>query len=100
MDFIMPKGRAIKEKKIVSISSKRQITIPLKFFSMLGFDDEAECVGRGNELVIRPIRSRAGGELEEQILRPKTAKFRADFDAETVGLSRLTSQKASKSFAV
>ena len=43
-------------KKIVSISSKRQITIPQKFFTALGFNDEAECVVRGNELVIRPVQ--------------------------------------------
>jgi len=55
-------------KKIVSISSKRQITIPQKFFSALGFNDEAECVVRGNELVIRPVQVASGGEFAEQIL--------------------------------
>jgi hypothetical protein len=43
-------------KKIISISSKRQLTIPQKFFDLLGFETEAECVFRGNELVIRPHR--------------------------------------------
>jgi hypothetical protein len=56
------------EKKIVSISSKRQLTIPQKFFTLLGFADEAECVCRGNELVIRPVRTSSGGEFAEQIL--------------------------------
>lgn len=55
-------------KKIVSISSKRQITIPQKFFTALGFNDEAECVVRGNELVIRPVQVTSGGEFAEQIL--------------------------------
>ena len=55
-------------KKIVSISSKRQITIPQKFFTALGFNDEAECVVRGNELVIRPVQVASGGEFAEQIL--------------------------------
>ena len=55
-------------KKIVSISSKRQITIPQKFFSALGFRDEAECIVRGNELVIRPVQVVNGGEFAEQIL--------------------------------
>lgn len=55
-------------KKIVSISSKRQITIPQKFFTALGFNDEAECVVRGNELVIRPVQTASGGEFAEQIL--------------------------------
>lgn len=56
------------EMKKVSISTKRQITIPQKFFTMLGFDTEAECVVRGNELVIRPARINSGGEFAEQIL--------------------------------
>ena len=68
MNTAVVKGGAKVDKKIVSISSKRQITIPQKFFSMLGFADEAECIVRGNELVIRPARTNAGGEFAEQIL--------------------------------
>ncbi len=62
------KGNAAMEKKIVSISTKRQITIPQKFFTLLGFDTEAECVVRGNELIIRPVKTNAGGEFAEYIL--------------------------------
>ena len=62
------RGNGVMENKRVSISSKRQITIPQKFFSMLGFDTEAECFVRGNELVIRPVKSQTGGEFAEQIL--------------------------------
>ena len=62
------KGNPIMDKKIVSISSKRQITIPQKFYTALGFTDEAECVIRGNELVIRHARMPSGGEFAEQIL--------------------------------
>ena len=36
------KGSVPMEMKKVSISAKRQITIPQKFFTMLGFDAEAE----------------------------------------------------------
>jgi len=61
-------GIPVSEKKRVRISSKRQITIPQKYFSMLGFEDTAECVVRGNELVIRPVRVSSGGEFSEQIL--------------------------------
>lgn len=68
MNTAAMKGGAIVDKKIVSISSKRQITIPQKFFVMLGFTDEAECIVRGNELVVRPTRQYAGGEFAEQIL--------------------------------
>lgn len=71
MSIVIMKGRIPMEMKKVSISSKRQITIPQKFFTMLGFDTEAECMVRGNELVIRPARSKrsnSGGEFAEQIL--------------------------------
>lgn len=69
MDTVMKGGGTMDmDRKIVSISSKRQITIPQKFFSLLGFTDEAECTVRGNELVIRPTRQTSGGEFAEQIL--------------------------------
>lgn len=68
MQTAMMKGSVPMEMKKVSISAKRQITIPQKFFTMLGFDTEAECMVRGNELVIRPAKTNAGGEFAEQIL--------------------------------
>ena len=55
-------------RKVLSISSKRQITIPQKFYQTLGFGDEAECIMRGDELIIRPVKTIAGGEFAEQIL--------------------------------
>ena len=68
------KGSAPMEKTKISISAKRQITIPQKFFTMLGFDTEAECIVRGNELVIRPVKNNTGGEFAEQILADLLAK--------------------------
>ena len=68
MPTMKMKGRVPMEIKKLSISVKRQITIPQKFFTMLGFDTEAECTVRGNELVIRPVRTNTGGEFAEQIL--------------------------------
>ena len=68
MNTAVTKGAGSMDIKKVSISAKRQITIPQKFFTLLGFDDEAECVVRGNELVIRPVRNNSGGEFVEQIL--------------------------------
>ena len=50
------------------VMAKGQITIPKKFYQTLGFGDEAECVMRGNELIIRPVKTVAGGEFAEQIL--------------------------------
>ena len=68
MPATMMKGSVPMEIKKVRISAKRQITIPQKFFTMLGFDAEAECMVRGNELVIRPAKTNTGGEFAEQIL--------------------------------
>ena len=62
------KGGSKMDRKVLSISSKRQITIPQKFYQLLGFGDEAECVLRGNELIIRTIKTVSGGEFAEQIL--------------------------------
>ncbi|WMJ22705.1 AbrB/MazE/SpoVT family DNA-binding domain-containing protein [Paludicola sp. MB14-C6] len=56
------------ERKIISISQKRQITIPQKYFEALGFDNEAECIYQNNTLIIRPIKDNIGGEFAEQIL--------------------------------
>ncbi len=68
MNSLASKGGATMTSKKVTISAKRQITIPQKFFALLGFENEAECAIRGNELVLRPVRSNAGGEFAEQIL--------------------------------
>lgn len=65
---ITMKGGSVMDKKIINISSKRQITIPQKFFTSLGFGNVAECIIRGNELVIRPARVTSGGEFAEEIL--------------------------------
>lgn len=68
MPVAIERNRISSEMKKISISAKRQITIPQRFFSELGFDSEAECMVRGDELVIRPARSNTGGEFAEQIL--------------------------------
>lgn len=67
MNTVMKGGTVMTSKK-VTISAKRQITIPQKFFALLGFENEAECVIRGNELILRPVKSNSGGEFAEQIL--------------------------------
>ncbi len=54
--------------KRVSISSKRQITIPQVFFNALGFGNEAELIYKDNELIIRPAHHEMSSEFAEQIL--------------------------------
>ena len=73
MNNAIMKG-TIMDRKRVSISAKRQITIPQKFFSQLGFESEAECMIRGNEIVIRPVKQEMGGEFAEMILADLIAR--------------------------
>ena len=54
--------------KRISISVKRQLTIPLQYFEELGFGSEAYCEVVDNKLVIRPIKTEASGEFDEFIL--------------------------------
>ena len=56
------------EHKIISVSVKRQLTIPQKFFSALGFGNEAECIMQEDGLLIRPVRAADSNEFSEQIL--------------------------------
>ena len=62
------------QRKIISVSGKRQLTIPQKYFEALGFGNEAECILQGNSIVIRPIKENTGGEFSEQILADLIAK--------------------------
>ena len=54
-------------KKRISVSQKRQITLPIEFFSTLGIGHEVECYVQNNAIVIRPVHD-DGGEFDEQIL--------------------------------
>ncbi len=54
-------------KKRISVSQKRQITIPIEFYNGLGIDKEVECYVQNDTIVIRPVRD-SGGEFDEQIL--------------------------------
>ena len=57
------------EQKRVTITSKRQFTIPQKFYSELGFDREAVCTMGDGMLIIQPASHvSGGGEFAEQIL--------------------------------
>jgi len=64
----MPAVAMAPEQKKVTITSKRQFTIPQKFFTELGFDREAVCTLGDGMLIIEPAKSENGGEFAEQIL--------------------------------
>ena len=54
-------------KKRISVSQKRQITIPIDFFNSIGINKEVDCYVQNNAIVIRPVRDGIG-EFDEQIL--------------------------------
>ena len=58
----------IVDRKIISVSPKRQITIPLKYFEELNIDNEVECLLKGNSIIIRPLRGESD-EFAEEILK-------------------------------
>ena len=43
------------ERKIINVTGKRQVTIPLKFYERLGLGKEVECFLTHNSVVIRPL---------------------------------------------
>lgn len=66
--MIMIAAQRAPEQKRVSISSKRQFTIPQKFYSELGFDRDAICTMADGMLIIQPASHISGGEFAENIL--------------------------------
>lgn len=62
----------IMDTKRISVSGKRQITIPQKYFEKLNIGDEVECLMTDSEIIIRPIRQET--EFAEEILKDLIAK--------------------------
>ena len=48
---------ALMERKIINVTGKRQITIPIKFFQKLHFGKEVECFLTEDAVMIRPLSS-------------------------------------------
>ena len=45
----------VMDRKIINITNKRQVTIPLKFYEKLQFGKEVECFLTNGAIVIRPL---------------------------------------------
>ena len=58
----------VPEQKRITITSKRQLTIPQKFYSELGFERDAICTMADGMLIIEPASGISGGEFAENIL--------------------------------
>ena len=43
------------DRKIINVTGKRQITIPLRFYEKLGFGKEIECFLTDNGVLLRPL---------------------------------------------
>lgn len=54
-------------KKRISVSRKRQITIPVEFFNKLGIEQEVDCYIQNNAIIISPVKE-SSGEFDEEIL--------------------------------
>lgn len=62
-------GRDNMDKKRISVSRKRQITIPMKFHQILGIASEVDCYIRDGALVIKPIHSEYTANLQRKFLK-------------------------------
>jgi len=54
-------------KKRISVSKKRQVTIPIDFYKKAGIENEVECYLKGGTIIISPVHEDTG-EFDEQIL--------------------------------
>lgn len=61
------------DRKIISISKKRQITIPLEFYTHLNLENEVECSLENGAVVIRPLH-RESTEFSAEILKDLVAQ--------------------------
>lgn len=64
----MVRGDVMQHSQRIRITSKRQLTIPKAFFDALGFDKQAECILKGNEIIIKPVSDNSG-YFASQILK-------------------------------
>lgn len=60
--------RDIMDRKIISVSKKRQITIPLKFYNHLNLGSEVECILEDGKIIIQPLH-REPNEFSVEILK-------------------------------
>lgn len=45
----------VMERKIISVTGKRQLTIPIKYYEILGFGKEVECFLTEDSIILRPL---------------------------------------------
>ncbi len=65
---ILEMERKIMKPKRISVSSKRQITIPLEFCNALNIEDEVECIMKDESIIIRPVINNTQDNFSDLIL--------------------------------
>ena len=58
----------VMEKKRITVSDKRQITIPIEFYNELNIGKQVDCVIEGNSIIIMPV-STENSYFAEEILK-------------------------------
>jgi len=69
----LPVERDYVDSRVIRVSRKRQITIPLRFYEALSLSDEVECSLEDGAIVIRPFH-RTGDEFSLEILKDLVSK--------------------------
>ena len=57
------------DRKIINVTGKRQITIPLRFYEKLGFGKEIECSLTDDAVVLRPLTTNVDDNFIIEILK-------------------------------
>jgi len=63
----------VMEKKRISVSDKRQITIPIEFFNELNIGKQVDCIMEGNSIIIMPVNTE-DSYFAEEILKDLISK--------------------------
>jgi len=58
-------GNTHVEKRRINISSKRQITIPAKYYNALALDKELDCIYTKDMIILTPVRKEDSAFAEE-----------------------------------
>ncbi|MEX1029131.1 MAG: AbrB/MazE/SpoVT family DNA-binding domain-containing protein [Paenibacillaceae bacterium] len=61
MGTALQEATGLMESKRAKVSSRRQVTIPQKFFEKLSIKEEVEFILRNGELLVRPVREHDEG---------------------------------------
>lgn len=65
---VLKKEKTIMRPKRISVSRKRQITIPLEYYKALNIENEVECIMKNNSIIIRPVIDTSQDNFADLIL--------------------------------